>query len=205
MTESNGRVRTPIVWGAIAAAALLTGGIVWGVLANQPGAPDAASSTGPTMSVPPTPTVWPTPTPGATQAVAPDDPIEVALDEPGTIGDGVTATVTSVTAFESEGGLPGELGGPAVRVEIAVANTGDDDVDTAGAAVSITFGDDQVPGSELGGDGTSTLPAKIAPGATVSASYAFAVPEGAGKTMRVTLDLVAGKPMIVFEGNAPSA
>lgn len=191
-------MRRRIIWAAIVVVALLAVGVTWGVLATASSREPA--NAGPTQSVPPTPTVWPTPTAGATETVVPTaPPSEVPIDEPAEVGGSVIAEVTSVERFTSTGGTPGELGGPALRITVKVTNNGSSPADLSGASVTTAFGKDAVPGSELGGDGTSTLPASIQPGKSASATYAFVIP-GEQDTIRVTLDLLQGEPVVVFEG-----
>lgn len=204
MSDSPVRGRTRAILGVVLVAVLLLIGVIWAIMStNSSATTDAGATPAPTISVPPTPTVWPTPTPGSTEVIEPAAPEERAIDEPADLGEGVTAMVVSVERFEAEGGRPGDIAGHAVLVTIEVTNAGEQAIETAGAAMTVSFGTDRIPGTEVTSDKTTSLPATMQPGATASAVGAFTIPEGAGTTMQVNLDLLAGKPAIVFGGTVP--
>lgn len=193
-------------------AALLIGGAVWGVLANgnssqgEPGAsasPGATSSPGPTPT--PQPTEFETPSPGSTDAVAkPDGGDEVPLDEPAPAVQGVVAEVTALEAITAGNDIPGEPSGPAIQVTVRLTNDSNEAVDTAGANVTLTYGgDDRLPAAGLTGDGSSVWPASIAAGDSAEAIFQFSVPSSPEGDLRVTVDILASEPNVIFVGPRP--
>lgn len=191
---------------------LLVGGTVWGVLANsnsgqgQPGAttdPGATTSPGPTPT--PQPTEFDTPSPGSTDAAAkPDGGEEVPLDEPAPAVQGVVAEVTALEAITAGNDIPGEPSGPAIQVTVRLTNDSDEAVDTAGANVTLTYGgDDRLPAAGLTGDASSVWPASIAAGDSAEAIFQFAVPSSPEGDLRVTVDILASAPNVIFVGPRP--
>ncbi|MFJ2543455.1 hypothetical protein [Microbacterium sp. NPDC087589] len=193
-------------------AALLIGGIAWGVLANNTSGdeePGATSSPGATASPGPTPTTQPTefetPSPGSTDPVVkPDTGDEVPLDEPAPAVQGVVSEVTALEAITAGNDIPGEPSGPAIQVTVRLTNDSDEAVDTAGANVTLTYGgDDRLPAAGLTGDGSSVWPASIAAGASAEAIFQFAVPSSPEGDLRVTVDILASAPNVIFVGPRP--
>ncbi|MFJ4998246.1 hypothetical protein ACIP5T_08860 [Microbacterium sp. NPDC088619] len=193
-------------------AALLIGGTIWGVLASsnsgqaRPGAsasPGATSSPGPTPT--PQPTEFETPSPGSTDAVAkPDSGDEVPLDEPAPAVQGVVAEVTALEAITAGSDIPGEPSGPAIQVTVRLTNDSDEAVDTAGANVTLTYGgDDRLPAAGLTGAGSSVWPASIAASDSAEAIFQFAVPSSPEGDLRVTVDILASAPNVIFVGPRP--
>ena len=216
MTESVGGPQRRMGWrgwtivGVV--AVLLIGGIVWGVIANSnsgQGEPGASTTPGVTTTPGPTPTPQPTefetPTPGASDDVAkPGDGEEVPLDEPAPAVDGVVAEVTAIESITAGNDIPGEPSGPAIQVTVRLTNDSDAPVDTAGANVTLTYGgDDRLPAAGLTGEGTTVWPDSIPAGASADAIYQFAVPSSPDGDVRVTVDILAAAPNVVFVGPRP--
>lgn len=200
--EPRAPKRKLVVWGTVVGVAVVVVAVVIVIAIMVNGSGSAKSQVD--VSVPPTPSVWPTPTAGSTETVAPLPTEVVPIDEPGDFGDSVTARVVGVERFTSEGGRPGEPGGDAIRVTVEVTNSGSAPVDTKGATVTVDLGDDRVPGPELEVDNPVEFPAILQPGTSVSVVRAFSLPDGSGKSIRVNLDLLVGKPVVVFEGVVPT-
>lgn len=196
--------RTWAVVGAI--AALLAGGIVWGVLAGAgSGDPDDAASPGSSATPTPQPTEFSTPSPGATATVdKPSDGEEVPLDQPAPAVQGIVAEVVGLEATTAGGEVPGEPAGPAIKVTVRLTNGSTSAVDTSGSNVTMTYGgDDRLPAAGLAGDGTSMWPESIPAGGRADAIFQFAVPTVPEGDIRVMVDLLAAAPNIVFVGARP--
>lgn len=198
--EPRSHKRKLALWSALGVVAIV-GAIgvaaATGLFAGQ-AAPQPA-----TASVPPTPSAWPTPTPGSTEAPEPVAEETVPLDEAADFGDSVTGRVVALERFTAEGGVPGEPTGDAVRVTVEITNSGRSPVDTKGATITATFGEGALPGAELEMDSSGEFPDIIRPGASVTVVRAFAIPSDSGSLIRVSLDLLAGKPVVGFEGVVP--
>lgn len=145
------------------------------------------------------------PTPGGTEPVDKPSPLrEVPFAEVETVDDSILVEVVSVEAVTAGRDIPGETSGPAVRVVIRVSNNGPEPVNTSGASVNMTYGDDdRIPAVELTDPESSVLPASVSPGETADASYVFSVPLEDAGNVRIMVDVLASEPDAVFFGPRP--
>lgn len=193
------------------AAAIVLGLLVWAMISFRPAAeatgstPTAPSTATATATASPQPTEFTAPTPGATDSVSkPDEPVEVALDEPAEPVEDVVVDVTSIEAVTAGRELPGESSGPAVAVSVRISNNGATPLDTGGSNVNLTYGgDERVPAVAVTDDDATVWPTTIAPGATATATFFFAVPDAPEGDIRVIVDLLATTPDVVFVGPRP--
>lgn len=195
------------VWIAVAIiAVLLAAGIAWAVLAQRDESPgvEGAAVTLP-ASVTPQPTQFATPTPGATESV--DKPAggeEVPVGDPAPAIEGAVVQVTAVEAVQAGGDRPGEPEGPAVMVTVRITNGGSAPLSTAGSSVNLMYGgDDALPGVGVSGGQSQPWPDSIAAGAEATGVFVFATPVAAEGDIRVTVDLLASAPDVVFVGPRP--
>ncbi|KXC04489.1 hypothetical protein [Microbacterium hominis] len=203
-----GRARTQAPWLVFAlVATLLVGGIVWAVVSQGPaGDAAAAAPASPSWATPtPQPTAFETPSPGATADVAkPPSSTEVPLDQAAPPVAGPVVEVVGLTAGSFTGDVPGEPSGDAITVSVRIANGGTTPIDTAGSSVNLSYGgDDRTPAIAVTDKTTRTFPASIAPGAEATADFTFVAPLAAEGDIRVTVDLLASEPDIVFVGPRP--
>jgi hypothetical protein len=201
VSDTDARRRPLIITVVAIVIALIVAAALWLAFGPQLGASPAANPS--ETTVPATPSVYPTPTPGSTNAAPTVAPTQAPIADPVTVG-GLTARVASMERFTlKDSSIPGEVDGPAVRVTVEVTNTGKTAVDITGAQLSAAFGATAEPGPELSGNGTKAFPATVQPGETVKAVGAYSIPDGAGDSVHLELDLLAGKPAIVFVGQIP--
>jgi len=189
-------------WAAVGAiAALLVGGIAWGVLANRPQGPSGGPDSSPTAQA----TEFETPVPGATAPVEkPDDAAEVPLDQAAPPVQGVVAEVTSLEATTAGNDVPGEPSGPAIQVTVRLTNDSDGSIDTTGSNVTLTYGgDDRLPAVGLAGDAAVIWPDSIPAGGHADAVFLFAVPPVPEGDIRVIVDILAAAPNVIFVGPRP--
>ena len=200
-----GRGRAPwIVF--VVVAALLVGGVVWAVVGQ--GQPDAsaAASPSPSWATPtPQPTAFETPAAGSTTEITkPPTDAEVPLDQPAPPVAGATVQLVAVTKGTFTGDVPGEPSGDAITVSVRVVNNGSAPIDTGAAGVNLTYGgDDRTPGIAVTDKKARVFPASVAPGAEATADFTFGAPLAAEGDIRVTVDLLASEPDIVFVGPRP--
>lgn len=155
-------------------------------------APDAPSTEGTAADAPPT-TYVPVTEPA------------VALDAPAAFATGVTARLTAVESVQGEARGPGEVAGPAVRVAVELTNATGAPVGLDATVVNVYAGAELVPGEPLSGPGVSPLTGTLAPGATTTARYVFAVrPELRGR-LQVTVSYDPAVTTVLFEGVGPPA
>lgn len=206
MSGKRARLRGPwVVFGVV--AALLAGGVVWGVLSQEPpGGTAAVASPTPSWTTPtPQPTTFETPTPGPTVEVSkPPTDAEVPLDQAAPPVDGVVVQVVGLTAGTFSGTVPGEPSGDSIIVAVRIANTSDAAVDTSGVGVNLTYGgDDRTPAIAVADKAARVLPASLPAGGEATADFTFVAPLAAEGDIRVTVDLLASLPDVVFVGPRP--
>lgn len=101
---------------------------------------------------------------------------------------------TTVTARS-----PGEIGGPAVSVSVALTNVTDDPVDLD--AVTVTGADaSTTPLSPLSVETATPFAGVLEPGAQVEGTYLFSYPEGSTQPITVTVSPSPELPVAVFVG-----
>ena len=137
--------------------------------------------------------------PPAAGPVTPESP-PVGLDESPTVVDGVTVRVKSLDPVDGQAALPGEVSGPAVRAELEVYNSSDAAVDLSTVVVNLAHGAGRTPANTLS-TGTSSLPASVPAGSTVTGTYVFAVPTDDQADLRLTFDYAVDVPVVVYEGS----
>lgn len=131
------------------------------------------------------------------------DPIP--LDETGDFGTGVTAVVVDITAVDGEARLPGEIAGPALRVQVRLTNDTAETINLSGARIDVTYGADRTPGILLGQPDVVLFPPSLGPGKAAVAASVFVVPVEARELVQVAVWYTVDAPIVVFEGAAPVA
>ncbi|MBE1874783.1 hypothetical protein [Myceligenerans pegani] len=133
-----------------------------------------------------------------TTAVVPLGSEAVAVDE--SSGHGLSVKLTDIERTEAEPSMPGEIAGPAVRVEVAVINS-DAEYHALGASVvNLYYGPDRIPASSLSGSGEEALPDSVPGGQTVTGTYEFAVPDDRTERVLVEIDVDPQLHVALFEG-----
>ena len=203
--STAGRGRAPwIVF--VVVAALLVGGVVWAVVGRAQPDASAAASPSPSWATPtPQPAAFETPAAGSTTEITkPPTDAEGPLDQPAPAVAGATVQLVAVTTGTFTGDVPGEPSGDAITVSVRVVNNGSAPIDTGAAGVNLTYGgDDRTPGIAVTDKTARVFPASVAPGAEAIADFTFVAPLAAEGDVRVTVDLLASEPDIVFVGPRP--
>lgn len=217
-----------VVTASVVAVVLVAGGLVAAALAGDDGEPQAAPSS--STSVSPTgrpssdaPSASATPSADATPAEpAPSEPAAAAppgavpgpdgratmppvpLDATVEPAPSVSARVTALEPVEGVTTVPGEVGGPSVRVTVEVANGTSAPLDLSSAVVNAYYGPELTPARGLLEPGGSPFPASVAPGTSASGVYVFRVPVESRGQVRFELDLAPGATVVLLEGPAPA-
>lgn len=172
-----------------------------------PGTATPATGVTPTVATSP-PTTGPPPSPSSmvtvpvgTLATVP----AVGIDETADFGTGLTLEIAGIEAITGEAQLPGEISGPALRVQLRAINDSSSAVSLSHAQVDLRYGPDETPGLILSGSGSAPFEGDIAAGSSATGTYVFGVPADGRDviTILVTYDVTA--PIVVFEGPAPGA
>ena len=190
------------LWLLLGAALVVITLIIVLVAVQLPSGGSAGESPGPTGAPTPsgtwTPSGDPTPVPPAT-------PSAVPIDEPGTIEPGLTAAIGQIEAVQGEARGPGEVAGPAIRFQVAIANTTSAPVDLSATVVTVDYGTARTPALELFEPGASPLPNSVAAGQTATAVYIFTIPVSERALVHITVDYTVGVPPLEFTGPVPAA
>jgi hypothetical protein len=161
----------------------------------------APSGRAPETSPPPPVTPAPTGPTGDVDAPPPAQPA-VALDQPAAVGDGVTASITSIEPIQGTGTGRGNVAGPALRVAVRIDNGTAKPVSLDGVTVGLTSGDDHTPASPLDDPSQVPFAGTVRPGDTADGTYVFSIAEDARDAVTVTVGYRAGAPILVFTGSA---
>lgn len=119
--------------------------------------------------------------------------------------EGMTVGISNLAAVPGIADEPGEVAGDAVKVSVTLTNTGTTPADTSSVVVDLEAGPNSTPGLTLRGDGSSTFPASIEPGASATADYVFVVDSAQRSRVSVSVNYSVTAPIAVFEGTAPPA
>lgn len=193
-------------WGVVVAVLLLlVGGVVWGVLSQHTDASSATVAQSEFNTPTPQPTEFQAPSPGSTAEVTkPVGDVEVALDQPAPAVGDVVVDVAGLAAGSFTGALPGETSGDSITVSVRVRNDGSAPIDTAGSSVALFYGgDERTPAIQVAAKDARTWPTSIAAGSEATADFTFVAPLAVEGDIRVTVDLLASAPDIVFVGARP--
>jgi hypothetical protein len=139
------------------------------------------------------------PTPGDPNAPPPSLPA-VGLDATADAGDGVSARLVSIDAFQGEAGGPGQVAGPALRVTVRILNGSGADISLDGVAVNLAYGADNTPGSPIQDTSVSPFSGSLPAGDEAEAVYAFSVPEDSRDVVTVEVGYQPGAPLMIFSG-----
>jgi len=117
----------------------------------------------------------------------------------------VSIRLSAIESVEGVAEIPGEVGGPSLRVTVEVANTTEAAVDLSGTVVNLYLGTDRRPAIGLMKPGGSLMPSSVEPGAAATGVYVFNVPAQDRALVAVEVDIAIELPVVVFEGTAPAA
>lgn len=142
-------------------------------------------------------------TPGSLDP-APDDGIQTlpprSLDQTAKITEGITAEVAGIERVTIKPGMPGDIAGPGVRVDVVVKNATGENVPLDAVQVNLYMGADKTPASPSSDSNNKPFPTVIKSGKSATGGFAFIVPND--KPFKGTVEvLFAGdQKVVVFSG-----
>lgn len=177
------------------------------------GAPTTSESPVPSASVSETPSGSGSPLPSQTTASAPtpsQSPTAVGqttkpavkLTQPAK-ADGFTVRLTGLKAIQSKGRGPGEVSGPALRVDVLLTNGTSKAFDASALVVTLLDSEDD-PGEEMLGPPHAPMRKIVQPGDSVSGVWVFNVPTNRRNPVKILVTLPTDAPVLLFSGRAPS-
>lgn len=114
---------------------------------------------------------------------------------------GLTVTLDSIRATESNAVGPGMIQGPAVTVTVTVRNeTGRPLRAPGGGIMTVTYGPENVPAGFSPQPDDQMVPPVIEAGEAATGTYTFLVPENQRSQLTVTFDFGPPSPAVVFAG-----
>jgi hypothetical protein len=144
------------------------------------------------------------PSPGSTSETVSSRPQKsaapVALGNRARFGSGLSTTVTPQRSRYVKADLPGQVSGPAVVLEVAVANSSDTAVDLNSTVVTVED-DRSTPGEQITSSPARRLPASVAPGQRVEWTYVFVVPEARRDPITVQVTISADLAVVTARGS----
>lgn len=159
----------------------------------------------PTERQAPASTPVPPPAPGDISSTLEPTKVErrkpVALTKPGTAADGVIISLRAVRGINAKAVGPGEVAGPALRVDVLIRNTTSSPLDLGAAAVSLTD-EDGGPGAPMTGPPATGLATELAANSEASAVYVFAVSKRLRDPVTIEVSVSGSVPTAVFRGKA---
>ena len=162
----------------------------------------------------PTPTADGSPAPTEPAAepteAAPEGPGEirptaepVPLDAPAAPTAEVSATITSIEPVIGEANVPGEVGGPSLRVTVTITNETAERLDLTSAVVNLYYGPDRTPAISLLQPGQQDFPTSVDAGRGGEGVFVFRVPPEERGDVLIELDLSVDATVVLFTGAAP--
>ena len=133
------------------------------------------------------------PEPRETLDPAPFD--AVATPEPG-----VTVAVPSVEDVTGQANVPGEVGGPALRFTVELANGTGKVLDLRTVVVNAYYGPDRTPATSLLKPGGKPFEPEVAAGGSASGAFVFSVPAEFQDQVELEVDAGVGKAIAIFAG-----
>ena len=207
----------PTWWWWVAGAIVVAVVVAVGIALTRPGSDDpsptgtgtttrsstASPSTTPSATTPaPEESVPVESAPAAPEVPAPGSTQTASIDGTGTPAADVTARVSLIEPVDGTAELPGEVGGPSLRVSVEITNGTASALDLTTAVVNLYYGPDAVPANPLGQPGVVPFAAQVGPGASTTGTFVFNVPLDARDDITVELDLSVDSAVVLFRGPA---
>ena len=107
--------------------------------------------------------------------------------------------LTSIKEIDAKGQGPGEVSGPALSIEVEVANDSKEMVDLDATVVNLT-GADGAPGSTMTGKPADPLSGTLKPKKSATGTYVFAIPDRNRNPVTVEVSVAPDEPSVLFKG-----
>lgn len=135
--------------------------------------------------------------PSKKRSAKPPVPLTATAD----FGTGVTARLVHVNAVHGEANGPGEVAGPALRIDVMLMNGTGHVVDLTQALVTITDSTG-TPGVQLTQSGSAPFHGSVKAHSSVRATYVFTLPTAHRDPVTVNFSYSSEEPVVLFVGNA---
>jgi hypothetical protein len=126
----------------------------------------------------------------------------IGLSKTGDFGTGLVVKLSKIASVPGKAQAPGDIAGPAIRVEVEATNRSSDPISLESAQVALEYGSDRTPASTTSGHDARRFSPSLAPGKSSTAAFIFRVPPDQRDRLRVTVSYSLDAPTIVFAGSA---
>lgn len=127
----------------------------------------------------------------------------VPLTEQVTPVPGVVFGIGALRSIDVVDPAPGADAAPALRFAVTLRNDTDATVSLGSTFVNLYAGTHQLPMPGLPEPDGAVLPERVAPGASATGVFLFAVPVEDRSSVKIAVDYAVGVPRVVFAGSAP--
>ena len=213
--DGPGRTLNPRLVAAVVVVVLIVvGGIVWLTTRGGDGATSSsASGTSPSASASPSSTAKPSNpakpgtkkkvVPQYTGAANPKKPKNVAFRATARPGKGLVVSIAKVESITSKAVTIGEVGGPALRITVAVHNQGPRTVPINAALTNLYYGPKRTPADPAHEPGSKPFPPTVAPGRTVTGIVIYTIPKADRSKLDLEVNLDNRLRTLEFNGGCP--
>lgn len=170
--------------------------------AAAPPAPASSAGSSPAATSAPT-TAEPT-DPTATVAEVPVTTAPAAPLGASVTSGGVVVSLGAITSVTAVGQLPGEVGGPAVRVPVTLRNDTGGPVDTDLVVVTLADAAGDPAGPVTSDPSAQPLRGVLAAGASATGTYVFTLPTDDRSGVALTVSYSTQAPVVLFTGTIAS-
>lgn len=127
----------------------------------------------------------------------------VPMDEKATT-ESFDVSVQKLVAIQGEAQGIGEVAGPAIRFVLTVRNNSERALMLNNAVVTVDYGKDSVPATQLSQSGAKEFPSKVEVGKSSSGTFVFQLPAKERGDVRILFNHSAGEQVAAFEGSIPT-
>jgi hypothetical protein len=213
MSRRSLRVSKPVLASvaALVTIALLAG--IWIVSRSSDKASmDGVSTTGgasssASVNAEPSATI-PPPSPGTPSATGSGETVRVRpaktkepvrLNKTADFDTGLTVKIAAIDSVKGVAKVPGEIAGPALKINVVADNTSNEAIDLRSVVVFVTYSKKHTPAIKLS-KGTRPLEGRLPSETQRDGTYVFSVPRSDRDLVRIEVSYSSKAPTVSFEG-----
>ena len=125
----------------------------------------------------------------------------IAIKSEALPSEGIQARLALIESVDGEAVIPGEAGGPALRITLEVTNATDEPFLAPAVVVNLYTGANLSPAGPVLNPGGTPFPEVIPPGSSARGIYLFTVASKERENVTIEVDLAVGTPVVVFQGD----
>jgi hypothetical protein len=207
------RVSNPVLASVAALVTIALLGGIWIVSSSSDKAagdgatPTVAASPSASVNAEPSATI-PPPSPGTPSATGSGDTVRVRpvktkepvpLNKTADFDTGLTVKISDIDSVKGVAKVPGEIAGPALKINVVADNTSNEAIDLRSVVVFVTYSKKHTPAIKLS-KGTRPLEGRLPPETQRGGTYVFSVPRDDRDVVRIEVSYSGKAPTVSFEG-----